>query len=230
MLLPHSLRTVQKKPLLVFGAGSYNTSSATSHTYTSISIGSENAYRRVVVGLAYRLNATTDPALPTVTVGGVSTTAITSSVSDTSTNSVVRVGCALYVTDDFVPSGATANVVVSGGTRTLTRSFISTYALIKDKYSLLTSGSSANGSASASASWSYFVFIGSPDPAISIGAAGTLNTLTGFSVSGPATTDYDSGIQSNGALISTTNTGSGTTTFTSTGLSSTARISYAVWR
>lgn len=229
MLLTHSLRTVQKKPLLLFGAGDYITTSSTSHTYTGISIGSENAYRRVIVGLTYRLNTTTDPALPTMTVGGGATTVITSSVNDTSTSSVVRVGVALYITSDFVPSGATANIVVSGGSRTLSRSFISTYALIKDKYSLFTSASTANGSASSSASWGFFT-VSDEFVSVAIGAAATLNTLTGFSVSGPATTDYSSGIQSNGALISTTRTGNGTITFTSTGLSSTARISYAVWR
>jgi hypothetical protein len=213
---------------LVFGEGRYSTTDSTSYTFSDVNIGTANANRYVVVCLAYRLNATTNPDLATVTVAGQSTTAIADVQPNRSTSSVARFPAVLYITDEPVETGTTATIAVTSGGRTFTRCFMATYALTKNGTIVTTELQQSSDNPTSPVSFT----VTKPSGHVGIGMLGasTSSTLTGMSVSGQATQDYNSSIFESAGLLTATVTGSGDITFTTTGTSTQPRSIVAVWR
>ena len=64
---------------------------------------------------------------------------------------------------------------------------------------------------------------------VAVGGAGTLSTLTSFSLTGAVTSNYNSGVQEFGGLV-TGVAGTGNITYTSVGTSASMYALLAVWR
>lgn len=211
-------------PVLTFGAGAFDTVDQTTVTFAGLSIGTANASRRVIVCCAFRLDTSTSPTYPTVTVGGLGTTGVSGSISDTTSSNVVRVGVAVYITNGFIQSGTTANVVVTRAGTTLTRCFVSTYSIVKGAGLLVVDNQAGSANPTNYTSTKTAQQVG-----VAVAGAGTTGTLTGFSLTGAVTSNYNSGVQELGGLASGI-AGTGTITYTSTGTSSTMRALLVVWR
>lgn len=214
-------------PILAFGSGSIITTTSGSHTHSNISIGSAFSDRRVIIGLVYRFDPTTETASPAVTVAGVSCNLIVRAVrEDTASNT--RVGAAIYISSSIISTGITASVVVSSSLSQLTRSFIGAYTIRKASLTLAQTNTSGPTTGSINPS-----IITSAQTAnqvgIAVGAFSTTSTLTGYSVSGPVSTNYNTGTISSSSMILGTITGSGDITFNSTGTGSGSRSVLAVW-
>lgn len=224
----HRMRAAKSKfvPVLTWHDGDFNTTTASSHTYT-LDIGTASGKRYVVVGLSYRIGATTVPDPPSVTVGGQSTSVISANYS-TSTASVVRVGVVIYRTVNPVTTGTTASVVVTTNSANFTRSFVSSYSLsYENNPTTLQTANQGDGTTnpvSVSSSLKTASNVG-----LVVASGATSSALTGISATGDITTDYNSGVQSLGALLSGTVTGTGTITITATGTGSNVRAALALW-
>jgi hypothetical protein len=199
-------------PTLTFGAGAFSTNDTSTYTFTSIGIGAASSNRYVVVAVGQRGVA---EASATVTVAGQSCTQL----AETGTGAKLH----LFITDAPVTTGTTATVVVSCSSGR-TRCFISTYALSgqNDLSYLEASASGTNPCNVTSAKTAQEV-------GVAVGHAVTTGSLSAMNISGPATSNYNSGVQELGCLLAATVTGSGTVSFSTTGNSSSARAIIAVW-
>jgi hypothetical protein len=217
---------------LTFNAGGTQLTDGNTQTITGLSIGTANVNRYVVIVVRTRNNTASEDALPaSVTVAGQSCSlaAFVNNSSGTTTT-----GSAIYITDNPVTTGTTANIVVTApGAETLTSTFVSSYSLI-------TFGSKPRvvytDFKSSAASTTPGVTINSPwksgNFGIVSGVAATTVGLTNFTMSGSGivTQNYSTGILENSALITGTLIGEGNITFTTTGNSSTTRMVMAIWR
>lgn len=213
------------KPLLTFGQGAFDTSSQLSYTFSNLNIGTANTNRRVIVGIAFRRDATTSPAYPTVTVAGQSCTRIIGEISNTTTSSVLRVGMAVYITDAAVTSGSTANVVVSYASGvTMTRCFTSTYSIVKN-------GTLVQESALSGASNPTITSIKTSNMVgVAVSGSSTTGSITSDpTITGPVSVDYASGVQGTAAYMSATVTGAGAIDFTTNGTGAQSRAAVVLW-
>lgn len=211
-------------PVLTFGAGTFTTVDNSTITFSSLGIGAANTFRRVIVCCAFRLDVSTNPAYPTVTVGGASTTRISQWISNTTTSSVARVGVALYITTGYFATGTTANIVVTRSGTLITRCFASTYSIVKNGTLVVVDNQAGSANPTNYTSTKTAAQVG-----VAVAGAGTLSTLTSFSLTGAVTSNYNSGVQESGGLA-TGVAGTGTITYTSVGTSSTMYALLVVWR
>lgn len=218
--------TLKPDPVLQWHQGSFNITTASSYTY-SLNIGTASAYRYVVVGVTYRIGATTNPALPTLTVAGQSTSIVVFN-GNTATSSSIRVVAAIYRTVSPVTTGTSATVILTSNSDPFTRSFVSAYSLtypgVPDVLETANPGDTGTNPVTLSAATKTTSNVG-----LVIASGATSSSLTGISASGPITTNYNSGSQSNGALLTGTVTGTGTITITTTGTGSNVRTAMVVW-
>jgi hypothetical protein len=212
---------------LTFNAGGTQFTDGNTQTITGLSIGTANPNRYVVIALRARRNVASEDALPaSVTVAGQSCSLVTfvDNASGTTT-----IGVTIYITDDPVTTGTTANVVITAPVgEQLTSSIASSYSLITygTKPKVVYTDFKVSGVNTINSPWQYGNF------GIVAGAAGTLGSLTNFTMSGSGivTQNYSSGITESAALITGTLIGQGNITFTTTGTSSFTRLVMAIWR
>jgi len=220
-MLHHMNRAVGGIPKLEFGAGSVDSVDRTTYTFSSIAIGTASITRRVVVCVRPRITGWVagGGSDPTVTVGGVGCTLLTSNTNGLATN----IGAWLFITNNVVPTGTTANVVVTTpDSRTMTACFIATYALSKNNPTIKQLEINVPSNAITSN-------LNSSQVGIFFGSGATSSVITGMSLSGPATQNYYSGIIESGGLLAATITGSGSCQITTTGTGSAARCILATW-
>jgi hypothetical protein len=210
-------------PRLTFQAGTFTTTDTSSPSF-SMAIGAAVPYRRIIVCLSFRLDTSTNPNFPTVTVAGQSCTRVTGIIQDTTTSNVTRVGSAIYLTDANVTSGTTATVAISRSGTLFTRTFAATYSIVKNNplVAVNTQAQLANPTTFTSPKQASQV-------GVAVGGAGTLSTLTSFSLTGAVTSNYNSGVQEFGGLV-TGVAGTGNITYTSVGTSASMYALLAVWR
>lgn len=211
-------------PVLSFGAGTFTTVDNSTITFSSLGIGAANTFRRVIVCCAFRLDASTSAAFPTVTVGGAATQFLLGEIQDPNTNFVTRVGLALYITSAYFPTGTTANIVITRSGTSFTRCFASTYSIVKNGTLVV-----VNSQAGTANPTNYTSTKTSQQVGVAVAGPGTTGTLTSFSITGAAISNYNSGVQELGGLASATAV-TGTITYTSVGTSSTMRALLVVWR
>lgn len=224
-MLTHFLRTVNGPPSITFGSGATNVTTAQTYTFSGMSIGTANPRRFVVVTFLYRI-AATFVADPTVTVAGQSCTLLTAA-GNTGNPHARQV---VYITDSPVTTGTTADVFIdANGTQSLTRAFIASYAVTSS--SPLVSTQTDNTGATVPAVVTINSNVTRPTQVgIFAAGAGTNGSLTSFTVSGPLSTDYDTGlVSSTSGMISATVTGTGNCTATTTGTNSTNRAILVAW-
>lgn len=99
-------------------------SNSATYTHTNVSIGSPHPYRRIIV--TSELSDNTGGTHSSVTVGGGSCTLLREHNTGGTTNSCV----AIYITDAFVPTGTTAEIVINV-TSASARNQIGVYRLIR---------------------------------------------------------------------------------------------------
>jgi hypothetical protein len=214
------------KPKLAFGAGSVNTTDASSYTFSSINISTAQLNRYVVVFVQTRVN---NPSMSSTscTVAGQACSMITGAPltgqdSETGTGTYLMA----FVTNAPVTSGTTANIVVTMPATTASCR-ISTYALYTYNtrvpyYYAGTVGSATNPQT-----------INSPLKSGQVGFVmangGTLSGLTSMSFTGPATANYNSGVAESSLIITATLTGAGDITFTPVGSGSLSRAAILIW-
>jgi len=217
---------------LTFNAGGTQLTDGSTQTVTGLSIGTANANRYVAIVLRVRYStAFSEDGLPaSVTVGGQSCSVV---AFVNNSGGTTFIGHAIYVTDEPVTSGTTADIVVTAPTgETLTSTFASSYSLItfgskpRVIYTSFEVSSSSTGGHDINSPWQ------SGDFGIVAGAAATGVGLTNFTMStaSAATQDYSSGVSELGALITGTLKGEGDIEFTTTGAGSTTRIVMAIWK
>ena len=201
-----------------------------SNSFTGVPIGTASSNRYIVVGIGYRFNSTADNSAPTVTVNGQSCSVVESSYSNTTTSAAVRTGCILYITDAPVTTGTSTTIVVNGGTRQFTRVFLSAYAITPS------SGGVPVGTSQKTPSDTTSFATNSHAVTLSNGMVGTVmchvstaSTVTGLSVSGPVTENYNVRPNSSSGFLSATINSSGTVVTTAMGTSANARTITTVW-
>jgi len=225
-MLSHGLRAAARYaflPQIYFGGGATSTTTQNSTTFTSLAIGPPSPNRRVIVCAYYR-QAFTYTADATCTVAGQSTSSV--AVTGGTANPFLRM--VVYITDAAVTSGTTANVVITvPAGETMSRCFVAAYSITKETALVLGQADASTASGNPSTQTSS---ITTDQVGLFFGQAGTNGTLTAFSLSGPVTTDYNTGIVANGALATSTITGgTGTCSATPTGTSSVARTILVTW-
>jgi hypothetical protein len=216
---------------LTFNAGGTQFTDGNSQTVAGLSIGTANANRYVVVALRTRNTTQSEDANPaSVTVAGQSCSLV---VFTDNTGGTTGVGNPIYITDNPVTTGTTADVVVTAPVgETLTSTFAASYSLItfgskpKLVYRDFKVFAASTAGYSINSPWKFGNF------GIVIGVAATNVGLTGFTMSGSGvvTQDYSSGITESGALIAGTLNGEGNVTFTTTGSQSVTKMVLAIWR
>lgn len=216
---------------LTFNAGGAQYTDGNSQTVAGLSIGTANVNRYVVVVVRTRNSTTSEDALvASVTVAGQSCSLVAFVDNTSGTTGVAN---SIYVTDNPVTTGTTADIVVTAPVgETLTATIVSSYSLITfgtkprviNTY-FVSSTASTGGVTLNRTIWRPGIF------GIIAGAAATNSALTNFTMSGSGvvTQDYYSGLTEPSALITGTIIGSGSITFTTTGSLSTTRIVGAVW-
>lgn len=211
--------TAAVPPTLSFGAGAASATDSVSYTFSNHAIGTAAANRYVIVFVQFR--SSDGASGVTCTVGGQNCSALSGAALAGGTNNFLYI----FISDGVIASGSTASVVITGPSQTATACRIATYALYSSRptpnyYDASTA--SANPQT-----------ISSPLAIGQVGfVAATANTTSGlssFSVSGPITQDYSSGIIEFSAIIAATLTGSGTVTFTTVGTGSTSRAVLVTW-
>jgi hypothetical protein len=226
-MLHHALRIKAASfPQIIFGAGRTSTVTQNSTTFSFVPIGQNIPDRRVIVCVLYRVDNTTYVSPATVTVAGQSCSVVAGSNSAGSpTTAYIRT--AIYITDAAV-SGTVPNIVVTAPTgESMTRCFMSAHAIIKSTALVLDQAVATGATGTNPSSQTSTLKTG--QTGIFLAAASTTGTLTGMSVSGPLTVNYDTGVVSSGALITSTVTAAGTCTATPTGTGATARTVLATW-
>lgn len=206
-------------PTLAFGAGSTNTANQNDYTFTGLSISSAAANRYVLVFVQVR--STDGGTGVTCTVGGASTTALSGEALEGGTNNWLW----CFVSDSPVTTGTTATLVISiPGSPTACR--LATYALYTSRpNSVVTQSIGVAGTGVQTLSSA----LTASEVGVAFGAGTTAGTITAVSISGPVTSDYNSGISESSGVIAATITGAGTITFTVSGTSTTARLLTAIW-
>lgn len=217
---------------LTFNAGGTQLTDGNTQTITGLSIGTANVNRYVVIVVRTRNNTASEDGLPaSVTVAGQACSLVAFVDNSGGTTTTCN---AIYITDNPVTTGTTANIVVTApGAETLTSTFVSSYSLItfgskpRVVYTdFKVSAASTTPGVTINSPWKSGNF------GIVSGVAATTVGLTSFTMSGSGivTQNYSTGILENSALITGTLIGEGNITFTTTGNSSTARMVMAIWR
>ena len=216
---------------LTFNAGGTQLTDGNTQTITGLSIGTANVNRYVVIATRTRHSGLSEDGLvASVTVAGQSCSLVAFVDNASGTTGIAN---AIYITDNPVTTGTTANIVVTAPAgETLTSTIVSSYSLItfgtkpKVIYTNFVVAGNSSGGRSINSPWKYGNF------GIVAGVASTLSGLSGFTMSGSGivTQDYSSGIAEFAALITGTLIGDGNITFTTTGFNSQTRITMAIWR
>jgi hypothetical protein len=216
---------------LTFNAGGTQFTDGNSQTITGLSIGTANVNRYVVIALRTRNTTVSEDGNPaSVTVAGQSCSLV---VFVDNTSGTTGIGHAIYITDDPVTTGTTANIVVTAPSgQTLTSTFVSSYSLITFGSKPRVVYTDFKVSAASTAGYSINSPWKSGNFGIVAGAAATNVGLTNFTMSGSGivTQNYSSGITESGALITGTLIGEGNVTFTTTGNQSVTKMTMAIWR
>ena len=216
---------------LTFNAGARQLTDGNTQTITCLSIGTADVNRYVVIALRVRNSTVSEDGNPaSVTVAGQSCSLV---VFVDNTSGTTGVGHAIYITDDPVTTGTTANIVVTAPVgETLTSTFVSSYSLItfgskpRVVYTDFKVFAASTAGYSINSPWKSGNF------GIVAGAAATNVGLTNFTMSGSGivTQNHSSGIFEFGALITGTLIGEGNVTFTTTGSQSFTKMVMAIWR
>jgi hypothetical protein len=225
-MLSHGLRAARYAflPQIYFGGGATSTTTQNSTTFTSLAIGPPSPNRRVIVCAYYR-EAFTYTADATCTVAGQSTSSI--AVTGGTANPFLRM--IAYITDAAVTSGTTANVVITVPVgETMTRCFVAAYSIVKETAIVL---DQADASVAASNPSTQTSSITTDKVGLFFGLAGTSGSLSSLSLSGPVTTNYNTGIIGSASALATATItgGTGTCSATTTGTSSVARTILVTW-
>jgi hypothetical protein len=216
---------------LTFNAGGAQFTDGNTSTVAGLSIGTANVNRYVVIALRTRTTPASEDALPaSVTVAGQSCSLVVFVDNASGTTGICN---AIYITDNPVTTGTTADIVVTAPVgETLNSIGVSSYSLITFGTKPRVLYTDFKVSAASTAGYS----INSPwktgNFGIVSGTAGTNSNLTNFTMSGSGvvTQDYSSGITEFAAQITGTLTGTGDITFTTTGSQSVSRMTMAIWR